>query len=275
MVMGHILVRTVGPYLKQAEHIFVLDLLMNVDMPLFIFLSGYMAYKVTSACSLGQQYWRKAISLLLPFLITGGLYALLHEDFYGLFFDRYKKGYWFTFTLFEIFCLYYPLDFISKKWNQKKLWWVDLCIFGIAWIVLDGIRVTNMLPPSIRALIEPDKLMHFRFFVFGIFCRKYLVLNRLLHSSNMGFSLMLVLFSGLFVLLYKYHYGNYITFLLLGISGIWCLFYLVTHYSETIPFGRRLAFLGTRSLDIYVVHYFLLMDLSRITPPSPAIVDCQ
>lgn len=261
VVMGHIFVFTF-----QLESCLLQQIIASFHMPLFMFLSGYMVLSANKL-SFNKNLKRKFVALILPFLTMGGLYvAIMNYSIHSLFFSEMKVGFWFVWVLFLLFCLYYPLHSLSLRFNDSKKWYIDLMLFGSVGIALETIRILGLLPDILSGFISLRQLSAFyRFFVMGMFCRKYIELNICLHSNNMAYTIMLLLY-GLCFIANIYGHGNYMTIWGVGIAGVWCAYYFFYRYQAQLPLSRIMAFVGKRSLDIYLLHYFFLMRLETIPP---------
>ena len=77
VVYSHILLFCVG----YSETSFMTDLLRKYFLNAFFFLSGFMAYKKSPSLTLYQtgyfhELWKKVKQLLIPTLVSGGLYCV-------------------------------------------------------------------------------------------------------------------------------------------------------------------------------------------------------
>lgn len=82
----------------------------SFHMPLFIFLSGLFAYKGMEKITIGMVWHflqKKAIRILLPFLIVGGFYSLIVEHDITAVYKGVSGGYWFLPALF--YCMLFGL----------------------------------------------------------------------------------------------------------------------------------------------------------------------
>lgn len=108
VVYSHILLFCVG----YSETSFMTDLLRKYFLNAFFFLSGFMAYKKSPSLTLYQtgyfhELWKKVKQLLIPTLVSGGLYCVYCAgNPYAFLADGAKGGYWFTIALFIMFVIY-------------------------------------------------------------------------------------------------------------------------------------------------------------------------
>lgn len=97
--------------------------LMLFRMPLFFFVSGYLAYKANfewNKKNYATLLWKKIKIQILPTIVFFMLMcALRHDDFVSAFFTflstTAKGGYWFTWSLLHMFFLYYTILFVYRS----------------------------------------------------------------------------------------------------------------------------------------------------------------
>ena len=83
-----------------------------------------MVYKTftPSLLEMIKNIWKKITILLIPTLITGGLYcAYVHGKPCSFLADPAKGGYWFTIALFIMVIIYTIEDFLIKKLKNRYL----------------------------------------------------------------------------------------------------------------------------------------------------------
>lgn len=98
VVWGHIAEKCMGVENTPFNYMYG-----SFHMPLFIFLSGLFAYKGMERTS--WQYVatflrKKAVRILLPFLVVGGFYSLIVEHSLTAVYSGVMGGYWFLPALF-------------------------------------------------------------------------------------------------------------------------------------------------------------------------------
>ena len=107
VVMGHV-VKEVGEPSAFGNVIIV------CEMPLFFMLSGILAKKITKRTIL-DNYKKKALSLGVPFITVGGVYAVCTGAVWYYLFDMYHWSYWFLLSLLECWLIFVPL----LKWSKN------------------------------------------------------------------------------------------------------------------------------------------------------------
>lgn len=257
VVLGHVIW-----FSLELPESLLLKFIASFHVSIFMFLSGYMAYKSTKTSWL--SYLRKKIrTLIFPFIFIGGLYTLCyHESLINdLLFGKMKNGYWFIFVLFEIFILFAPFSHISQIINKSGKLFIDIIIFGTASIIIQSIFIFHIFPDYIFNFCMWNIVTkNFQLFLLGYLCHKYFKLDKLL-QTNYVFTLSFVLFIIFFILREKYYI---LSNLLCAIFGTFSAVYLCKKYTEVLPFGKTWAYMGKLSLDIYVLHYFFIMNISQL-----------
>ena len=164
-------------------------LLYTFDLPLFFFISGYLAYKSGSNIKIVfHDIRKKFIYLVIPAISFRTVLNLIeHKSILSPFWMGFGK-YWFTITLFECFLIYFILLLLVKKDNWRI---IILTILSIISILLLG--VYNELDPKI--LDTNHFLKYFYFFVIGLFAKrlddKY---RKLLNSDLFKFIIIVIVY---------------------------------------------------------------------------------
>lgn len=249
-------------------------------MPTFFFISGYIAYKAVS-CWDGGFYWnrmkKKAIVQIVPAVFFFILFALIHRknplaEFASVGFGRF----WFTIALFEMFCIYFTLSRLGKMTHEK------VCDYGLVLVAVLGVVYYRFF-----CIWGEDKFLlyqvadYFQFFVLGVMCRKYNARFLAAMSSDK----VRVLVWALFVLMAAVFYyawshidrlslvGQVYHLLLVTVGaavGVLALFsffkWRERYFAKESVIPRVFSFVGRRTLDIYLLHYFFLPDFTSLKP---------
>ena len=118
-------------------------------MPLFFFISGFLAYKADfnwTRGRLGMMIWKKFKIQVIPtvvFMIAAAV--VLKPKFWPGIEDMLssptKGGYWFTWTLLIMFIIYYLFDYITTRLHWHT--WVPVFLL---WLVAVGVYATCYMP---------------------------------------------------------------------------------------------------------------------------------
>lgn len=259
-------------------------------MPLFFFVSGFIAYKIDedwNACYYKKCLLKKMRVQLIPMLFFGLLYAMLVyspqnntplRDSVVLFFNSSAKlGYWFTEVLLEMFLIYYTVSFLMR---QRRLVsrQIVLGIIAVCFFVLSMLGSSFYAEHAISNwLCLSNLFLYFQFFVFGVIvsCYREKVFRLIENPYIIG--IILLSFFGLYIAGYYLHHSAE-SVLMIGVSknvnnlvryfGVVTLFAIFRYYrqffSSDTRVGRGLQYIGRRTLDIYLLHYFLIPTLPSV-----------
>lgn len=261
----------------------VQDLITLFRMPMFFFVSGFLAYKSSiqwDGKTLGSSLLKKVRVQLIPTLVFLFVYEVYkHHDYIDNFIRSFdlprKNGYWFTWVLLLMFIAYYLFAFLEQKlqnsFKQKFMTWLPITVFFILSLCL---YETVFMPKQFTYPKEQwaDTTSFnlfaefFCFFVLGNICRRFWKQAEKLFDSSWFFPLLIVL---VIVCTFDFCYWHNLKFEwrnlprtidIIALLGIVLLTF--RHYEHTFSketrIGRALQYIGTRTLDIYLIHYFFL-----------------
>lgn len=236
----------------------IMQYFINTQMPIFFIVSGFLTYKSTGYNTLGNTI-KRFRQLLFPLLFSGVALSLYkNTNYVDYLFNEGKLGYWFLLTLLETICVYNITYNIKVKLSPKYSWSVDL----ISIMFLSLFRY--IMPENAIALLGLRQLAKFYpIFIAGIYLRKYPIIMEKIQQHNYIF---IILFA--YVFLYQQDNTNKLLFYLdqviSGIINATFMFYIFKKYENTMPFSDKLQFIGRNSLNIYVIHFFLLFSINEI-----------
>lgn len=248
------------------------DIIGWFRMPLFFFISGFVFYKpnrIWNSMTIKRIIKQKFITLFIPFIIFMLLYLYVFDYMSFSSFGSDKKGYWFTFVLFEYFALYIGLEAL---FNRKRTNKGDFCIMTT--VLLISITALYYLKYYITyaeelgnwktflGLLSFVKFRHFIFFWLGVITRKHFATFVKISDNKYIMAVAIVLFIAIAINPFIYYKLEYLSFVLTGIIGIFIVFTFFrkheTSFSKEKIIGRGLQYVGRRTLDIYLIHYFIL-----------------
>ena len=277
VVLGH--VSTFGLGLYGTETFYYHSIAYLFQMPLFFFISGFVIYRDNSIWDLRESFlflFKKTnILILSPLLFMVALIISRHVPVRDAFFDCFKTGYWFTFTLFEYFCFYIFAQQLVRLFKLKGLSEdILLLILGGAiymatiWSFVEKYE----LHTGVTSLIGVPTWHNFIFFVIGTRIRKYFRdFETLLDSKWFVFFSVSIFF--LFNLFQQTKMvSNTLWHFLTASSGIVMVFAFFRHYQDSFGsahrIGRWIQFVGRRTLDIYLIHYFFVFSNMQAVLPN-------
>lgn len=244
-------------------------------LPLFFFISGILGYKPLNNWT-PQFYFnsiRKKALLIVPATVFYILYCITFGKFLFGFLTHGWSLYWFTIVLFEMFFLYYTISVFARYTHKAllEILLVIISVFGVLWVAFINRKNGIFEVLSINSLTK-----YFQFFALGILVQKYK--DSFLRIVNCDWFKTIVVvgfFGSLFLYFDKdFSLGHPILFKLVhdviirycGLLVVFVFFLTHADYFEKqsiIPSSFRLV--GRRTLDIYMLHYFFMPNLTILT----------
>ena len=258
------------------------DVISRFRMPLFFFISGWVFYKA-------ERVWNKNTTIkilkkkfmvqIIPFLVFMFLSLYVNDMLELKSFGSDKQGYWFTLVLFEFFVLYiFAVSFFQRDANKAQGdWQVFLFVVAISCISFYYSKYYSRYTielghiKTIAGLFSFTKVRFFIFFWFGTFVRKYF--DKFIEWTNnkytMAVALILFVLMAIFPQLFSIIGIELVAFVMVGICGIVIVFTFFRVKEDLFKkehlMGCALQYIGRRTLDIYLLHYFFLpKDLTSL-----------
>lgn len=264
-----------------------LPFLVLFRMPLFFFVSGFLAYKANFEWTWPNTLrltWKKLKIQVLPTVVFLLIYIILRQnDFMHAI--QYaaksptKSGYWFTWVLLHMFIIYYLACLLQRfiqsilkaQYNHVAIW----VLFVVSLIVyeslyLPGITYHKDLFFRYSSLI---KTMNFLpFFLFGNLVHRYWDKAQKIADSPWFFPTLITVAFLSCADFFRWHTCRMEWVNLPRTIAMYSLLTLVVmvfrHYQEWFthdrPIGRGLQYIGVRTLDIYLLHYILLPKMPQV-----------
>lgn len=245
--------------------------ILQVMMPMFFLVSGLVLYRegVVWNFSYIKSFFGKKISVLLvcPLIF---LIVYLHVKGIGIMdgiFDNAKRGYWFTFVLFEYYVFYAIVKFfIRNRWADVVLVLLGLVLYPCSWPPVEQMLP---IPGYILGFFSFQQWHYFIYFVLGVLLRKhYTVVQEWLDGKWLlpfciVFFFLINAFSDSIPI---YSELLDIPLSIAGLVVLFSFFRLKKHlFSKDHSIGSIFQYTGRHTLDIYLIHYFLIpVNLSRV-----------
>ena len=248
-----------------GKGISVHDYLFQVRMPLFFFISGFVLFKDGVVWNTRHiiRFFKKKIpvQLISPFLFFAALLFVSNIPLYDGLMDKHKAGYWFTLVLLEFFVIYAAIKWCvrDRKWASVILVATGLTLYYFCWPQLSS---GNQTVDNAFSLLSVQQWRFFIFFVLGTLTREHFdtvqrwLDNKWLLPVCIVFYLMVNAFGDMLPV------KAVPVRLMLSITGLVVVFSFFRIHQSTFSretrLGRTMQYVGRRTLDIYLIHYFLI-----------------
>lgn len=260
-----------------------LPFLMLFRMPLFFFVSGFLAYKANFEWTLPNAFrltWKKIKIQVLPTLVFLCVFLILRrDDFWGAFEHCMKtptkSGYWFTWVLLHMFLIYYLASLLQsrvRKYPHLIIWILFLLsLFAYETLYLPN-DFTYHKAPFFRYSSLVKTINFLPFFLFGNLVHRYWERVQQIFDTRWFFPLLMVVAFVSCADIFRWHTLRFEWTNLPRTMAMFSLLTLVViffrHYQEWFTHdkvvGRSLQYIGVRTLDIYLLHYILLPKLPQV-----------
>ena len=239
------------------------DIFFLFRLPCFFFLSGWLFEKMGQRWDNGTVMTVVRHKFMVQIVPTAIFLLLLAPP--PLFFSKLgatKGGYWFTFALFEFFLLCIFSERYLKKWGG--LFALIISILAFAYDISYNQYFRNMgLLTNALGFIGFTTWRYYLFFYIGTWVKRHFEQFQGWISHPILTGLVIV---GFCITAMNPSPENgvlaYTVFTIGGILGMTMVFAFFRHFASAFSKqhwpGRCLQYIGTRTLDIYLLHYFLL-----------------
>lgn len=232
-------------------------LFFSFQLPLFFFISGFFAYNQQfTPPLLLKNIKNRLLKQLLPTLVVGSLFLLYNSfDFLFILSDINKAGYWFTIVAVEIYLLYAIPTFIVDSFKPQLRPWLFagmIMLFGALSFI--GHRWDGSI--LYQSLSFYRVLKYMPYFMCGVLARMYFSqFERLIR--NTGFMSIMI---ASYVIIFNI--SGKLSTALCGYLGVIIVFGGFYHFRSIFEkdnmFARSMQYVGTKTLSIYLLHYFIL-----------------
>lgn len=240
-------------------------------MPLFFFISGFIYYNYNKRCDImtGWQFIKKKAQVqLVPTAVFLLLYIynfsqLNISSLTSYITDFDKEGYWFTVELFFFFVLITLIRMTAQKLFLTEA--MECILFTI--IIAAFILVYYIMPNSfwlnskLKSALQMNYHIYMIYFLFGcLYKSRFKQICRFMDSPGISAAIIsaFTITGMLFMNGCQFPLSNYI----LSFGGIIIVFSFFRRYQNAFThetfIGRVSQYIGRRTLDIYLLHYFFL-----------------
>jgi fucose 4-O-acetylase-like acetyltransferase len=266
--------------------------LINLRMPMFFFISGFLSFRMVQSWSAKETISRlgsKVRTMIIPAVTIGLIYTVIYrgELYLNFFTHLTHKGYWFTLAMFNMLFIYYIARWIHERRGKTTAVQFTRRLHILSLILLAACSDMAILGNIDRVLTLSFTFRYFHFFVFGLVCscnREWFegVFDK---SKRMGVMVVMLFLLSWVVIWGKsnpelvqsyigaqwFYILKTLLIVIIGYCGIFTIFGFFRHYgdffSENRFIGKPLQFVGRNTLDIYLLHYFVLLGMPTFLYP--------
>lgn len=272
--------------------------LVNLRMPMFFFISGFLSFRMTQTWSGRETLSRlgsKVRTMIIPAVSVGLIYTAIYrgELYLNFFTHLTHKGYWFTLALFNMLLFYYIARWAHERRAKTTLPQFTRRLHIIALILLMACSDMSILGNVDKIFTMSFTFRYLHFFVFGLVCscnREWFE-GMFDKSIKMG-AMIVTLFLLSWVVIWGksnpelvqayigvqwFYILKAVLIAIIGYCGIFTIFGFFRRYgdffSENKFIGKPLQFVGRNTLDVYLLHYFVLLGMPTFLYPYVAGTD--
>lgn len=276
VVMTHVTIFGLGFY--GSDTFSYREIAESFYMPLFFFISVFVLYKAGMEWSLANSWMflkgKVSFLLIAPLLFMLAIAQVKGSDMTETLFSNMKGGYWFTFSLFEYF-LIYAVSLLLVQWLKMSSWLEDVFLFVIAMAIylftVWPLVMKYHLTEGWGGLLCVPNLHYYLFLVLGTRVRKYYSAFERLLDSKYFTAVVVVIFVISHIVPSLAKFSSTVYNLMVSLSGVLLIYALFRRYQDyfcvSTYVGRIMQFVGRRTLDVYLIHYFFIYsNLTAVLP---------
>lgn len=277
VVFGHVLLKMGLP----TDSTILGSILLTFRMPLFFFVSGFFSFRAMEkwTFSLSKSILRRKIQAqIICTIVFYSLFQMCQSESPMLFLKDGFSWFWFTIVLFQMFMIYMLLALSEKILNRNIFVTPGLIILSILSFII-FVRGAHINSQVWRVLSWYYLTEYFQFFAFGILARKYYHKFVQLLESNAFRTIIIISYIGLLFAVYGFDRAlntynssiyNILSMVAVRYTGLFTVFILFYNNQDYFSGDERpcrwLRYVGRRTLDIYMLHVFVLPNLLFLKP---------
>lgn len=277
---------------EEWKHSSSIPFLILFRMPLFFFVSGFLAYRASQVWTLPNLGSLIAKKLRVQLIPTAAFFcfvlAILNKDFLSAYLSGLasplKSGYWFTIALLYMFLIYYVFSYLESKLKWRS--WIPIAIlFVLSMAAYDtcyqpryfswaaGYRGPKTeLYEFLMYTSLGQVFLYFPFFLYGNIVHRYWDKAQRLMDSKWFYPILIVVVIICTLDALKWHVMRMAwaiipltlaKFLLLTIVFMYFRHYQ-QYFTKFTIMGVTLQYIGRRTLDIYLIHFLFMPELPSV-----------
>lgn len=278
---GLTMILVVFSHLYIPNHSVINLLFINFRMPLFFFISGLISMRVEQTwdgAELRRRLGSKARTLLLPILFFGLLYTAVRGlSLEAFLINKHKLGFWFTLVLFEMLSIYYVVRYAVARRDANHRLGRAVAYMLVGAVAVSFLWSERWMTSAVPSLLSLSCLLRYLpFFAFGLFAGYHRKVFDAAVDRTDVYVGALVLFGVLSWANIRWDGGiDVILCLAVGIAGIVMMYgtfrRLAGYFEDNTLVGRCMQYVGRHTLEVYVLHYFLLIGFGASLYPYVAM----
>lgn len=233
---------------------------LKFRMPLFFFVSGFVAFKpVWTTDMLKATFVKKVRGQFLPTIPFFVMWVLVNgASLWQCVMQNEKFGYWFTFVMFEVFVIFLGLQAVLRRvWNGRRRVAAWCCVAAVSMALMAALKLYPVKAADFFSLYLV--FMYFPFFLLGYAARTHFGFFVRIMENRLAMCCVAVVGIGLaFVNL---GYAEYLLKPVLIVMVMWVFYHFRGVWCSKTVVGRFLSWIGKSTLEIYFIHYFLMFHL--------------
>lgn len=238
-----------------------MTVLTMIDVPLFFLCSGYLAYK--EKYDYRHEFIKKIKGILVPFILALLFVALVRwkNPLWIFANDITKSGYWFLEALWIVFILWWA---IAAMRRYKVMYFLSALCVELS--ILSAAKFSPTVVDNIFCFSSLAR--YFPCFMTGIYLKQFVSVTEF-NNKLIGSLLLIVSALGF---IYPFGSGNvsFLACVLAYNASATLLFLFIIRYESALPtlLRNQLLLIGKYSLNIYIIHFFLVPHLPLSLPQS-------
>lgn len=270
VVFGHVLLYMgIG-----GEKTIMSAILMGFRMPLFFFVSGFFSFRLISwwtKAKVADILKRKVQAQVICTIVFLSLYEYAMDGRINIM--NGFGGYWFTIALFQMYLMYMLFTYISRVIK------INISLWLMVLVSLGGFcpSIVMYLPEFVQNNLCWINVLHYiQFFTIGLIGSKYRdELFKLVHTNwfittiIVGWIICVMTWQSSWLqenVFPAYYLIRYVFTKYFALLTVIAFFHVnAEKLSDCSRSSKWLRFVGRRTLDIYMIHYFFLPDLNCLS----------
>ncbi|MBO5444944.1 MAG: acyltransferase [Muribaculaceae bacterium] len=239
-------------------------------MPLFFFVSGFFAYRVADKWTgatvkrvMGKKFQAQIFGLAVFCFLYGA--CMCHWKFHFLW---TSNPYWFTESLFEMFCIYLLFALLERRTGWRWLLPALLAVSCVAPFIYNYHTEGVKMPNWVTAIQTWHTLNYMPYFMLGIFARRNEKKTWDIVDNQYFKAIMIVGFFALVIFYgcrHRYSVEWDLVMTAMRFSGLMTILIFFRSYRDYFDrdgmVSTVMTKVGSRTLDVYYLHYFFIPDL--------------